>query len=82
MEGQEGHVKNEDLDKIIKNSKLLTAVELVCARDETLNAIRVEADTELRAELFRAAVEVEKRRLRGARWWHMFMPFKIVRRDM
>lgn len=33
---------------------------------------------EIREEQFRSAVEVEKSRIKAAKWWHKFVPFKIL----
>lgn len=49
-------------------------------RAEILRAVVVQANTEVRAELFAEAVEREKERIRAVRWWHKYVPFKIVKR--
>ena len=36
------------------------------------------AKQEIRQEQWRQAVEKEKARLRAAKWWHKFVPFKIT----
>ena len=37
-----------------------------------------EAKNEIAADEFRAAVEKHKARILASKWWHKFVPFKIV----
>ena len=43
-------------------------------KDEVLKQARAE----VQEELFREAVDKEKERIRAVRWWHSFIPWKII----
>ena len=43
-------------------------------KDELLK----QAKAEVQEELFREAVDKEKERIRAVRWWHNFIPWKII----
>lgn len=44
----------------------------------TINYIKEQALKELEEEEFRNAVEKEKEKIRATKWWHKFIPFKLV----
>jgi len=37
-----------------------------------------QAKQEIAAEAFREAVDKEKSKIRATKWWHKFVPFKII----
>ena len=44
------------------------------AKDEIFR----QAKQEIEYELFREAVEKEKEKLRAVKWWHKYIPYKII----
>jgi hypothetical protein len=45
---------------------------------EYLETIQSQARAEIRAEDFREDVDKYKEKLRAKKWWHRFMPFKVI----
>lgn len=43
-----------------------------------LEEIKAKAESEIRAEEFRKAVDAYKEKLRAKKWWHKLFPYKIV----
>ena len=42
------------------------------------NDVLKQAEKEVQEELFREAVEYQKDKLRAIKWWHKYIPYKIV----
>tara|TARA_R110002020_G_scaffold182855_1_gene378685 strand:+ start:625 stop:777 length:153 start_codon:yes stop_codon:yes gene_type:complete len=43
-----------------------------------LEEIKKQAESEVKNEEFRKAVDVYKKKMRAKKWWHKLVPFKIV----
>lgn len=41
-------------------------------------AARMQAATELEEERMRELVDIEKQKIRAARWWHLFVPVVTI----